>query len=81
MLTYSEWTLGSPLTLRQLFRLILAHVVTFALTLVAILTEMSGAPAEPLGECAAEATLMLDQFGTVTNFALLDAALVTDAGA
>ena len=51
------------------------------MTLVAIFTEMSGAPAEPLGECAAEATLMLDQFGTVTNFALLDAALVTDAGA
>lgn len=81
MLTNSEWTFGSALTLRQLIRLVLAHVVTFALTLVAVLTEVSSAPAEPLGDPAAEATLILDQFGTVTDFALLDAGLVASTGA
>jgi len=42
---------------------------------------VSRAPAVPLGDPAAEATLILDQFGTVTDFALLDAGLVASTGA
>lgn len=71
MLRESERTLRASRTLGKLVRLILAHVVTFALSSMARLTEMGCTPAVPLGGRAAEATLEFDKVSSM-RFALLD---------
>ena len=59
-----------PATLGQLAFRLPRHVVTVDLALVAGLAEVGVAPAEPLGEGAAELALELDEVGAVLRAVL-----------
>ena len=74
MLCQSQFAVLPACALGQLRRFFLTNVVTFTLSLVAVLAEMRGAPAEPLCQIAAEATLELDEVRAV-GLARFDAAL------
>jgi len=65
-----EWARRRPSTLGQLAFGLPRHVVPFDLALVAGLTEVGVAPAEPLGDGAAELALELDEVGAVLRAVL-----------
>lgn len=80
MLGQTQGAVFTALALGQLFGLVLADVVTLALTFVAGLAKVSGAPAEPLSHTAAVAALEVYKIATVSLTALL-AVLDANAGA
>lgn len=80
MLRDTEWAVRPSFALGQLLRFVLADVVSFALALVAALTEVSGAPAEPLRNAAAVAAFEIDEFRSV-HLAILFSVLDSDRSA
>ena len=65
--------MSSATTLHQFTQLLLGQVVPVVLSRMAVVAEMSGAPAEPLSNGAAEFTFEFDEICPMC-FALLDSA-------
>lgn len=65
MLWQLKFTVFTASALRKFCRLLLGYVIAFALAFVAIFTEMSRAPTEPLCQIAAESAFKLDKFYSV----------------
>jgi len=74
---YFKWTFLRPSALGQVFLGFLADIISLHLLLVTRLTEMSGSPAEPLGNRAAESAFKLNEICAM-DVTVLDSCSYTD---